>query len=121
MLTLLPFCISYDVCVFTIGIITQNTMWRGQTDNGKCLATFDSDCVSALEDAASGYALGLVSNPTPEPNSNLTAGSLPQVCYDVANSLQHNFPKQCLPFMNDSLAVTGTGKTTHLFEKEIFN
>ena len=99
--------LGYDVCMFTIAPISTNTLLRGQTDTGNCLATFDVDCKSALEDAASGYALGLIQNATPEPNSNLSEHSLSKVCYDVANSLESNFPEQCQKYMNDTSIIIG--------------
>lgn len=101
------FGLGYDVCAFTIGAIATNTLWRSQTDSGNCVATFDRDCVSALESAASGYALGLISNGTPPPNSNLTAGSLDHICYDVANAIQSDFPSECKKYMNDTIVVGG--------------
>ena len=101
--------LGYDVCAFTIGVIAANTLLRGQTDSGNCVATFDKDCVSAIESAASSYALGLVMNGTPPPHSNLTANSLDRVCYDIANSIQSNFPSECQKYMNQTQSLTVGG------------
>lgn len=104
--------LGYDVCAFTFLTYSDNTLLRAQADTGNCLATFDSECVSDLESAASGYADGLISNATPSPNSNLTAGSLPTVCYEIAQSIENNFPSSCGKFMNSSETLTVGGFRT---------
>ena len=103
------YALGYDVCAFTFPSYSTNTLWRAQSDTGNCYATFDEECVSALESAASGYANDLINNATPSPNSNLTASHLPRVCYDIAQALEQSFPSECQKFMNDSLTLTAGG------------
>lgn len=93
-------------------LIRADTIYRSVTDEGRCLQTFDDACVGKLETQAAEYANGLVSNPTPNPGSNLTQGSLSHVCYDIGNLLQENFPKECDKYLNTtgSASLYGTGK-----------
>ena len=72
--------------------------------------TLDEACVEALKDQATSSIVGLIGNPTPNPGSNLTAGSLNHVCYDVGNMMTENFPTQCKPFFNGSATVYGSGE-----------
>lgn len=120
----------YDACVVTVNgfspsesilmhptarqrsLYTLDTQYRSVNDKGGCLQTFDDACVGQIETQAANYANMLVSNPTPNPGSNLTQGSLSHVCYDIGNFLQDNFPKECTKYMNstDSASLYGTGK-----------
>jgi hypothetical protein len=101
--------LGYDVCAFTFPTYYLNTLYRAQSDSGNCFTAFDRDCVSALESAASSYADGLVLNATPPPNSNLSAGALSRVCYDIGQSLEQNFPSECQKYMNNSVALSVGG------------
>ena len=101
--------LGYDVCAFTLPTYSTNTLYRAQSDTGNCFATFDSDCVSALESAASSYADGLISNATPPPNSNLTADTLSRVCYDIGQTIEQNFPSECQKYMNNSVTLSVGG------------
>lgn len=103
------YALGYDICAFTFPTYSTNTLWRGQSDTGDCFATFDADCVRALESAASGYANEMIANATPNPNSNLTADNLGRVCYDLGQTLENNFPSECQKYMNDSLALSAGG------------
>lgn len=64
--------------------------------------------MDALKTQAAGFAYGLVSNPTPNPGSNLTQGSLGHVCYDVGNMIQNNFPEECNKYFNGSASAYGS-------------
>jgi hypothetical protein len=99
-------------CLFTVQVPSTNTALRGQSDTGNCAATFDSDCNSALEDAASGFVYNMVENATPPPNSNLTAGSQSTVCYKAGQTLQDNFPSECQKYFNGTAQVTGSALTS---------
>lgn len=87
------------------GPFPDNTNLRGQADNGSCTTMFDTDCVNAIELAVQQYALDLVANPTPEPNSNLTQQSLPGVCNSIGEMLQSNIPQECTKYVNGSTQV----------------
>lgn len=73
------------------------------------METFDEVCNEALKTQAAGLAFGLVQNPTPNPGSNLTQGSLGHVCYDVGNMLQDDFPAVCNKYFNGTPSVFGSG------------
>ncbi|KAF2162473.1 hypothetical protein M409DRAFT_27098 [Zasmidium cellare ATCC 36951] len=106
------FGLGYDVCGMNFGPFPDNTNLRGQADNGSCTTMFDADCVNAIELAVQQYALDLVANPTPEPNSNLTQQSLPGVCNSIGEMLQSNIPQECTKYVNGSTQVgSRTGLT----------
>lgn len=100
--------LGYDVCSVALTGYTENTLRRGQFDNGDCVALFDEACVEALEQQSQNLALYLVGNPKPLPNSNLTADSLPTVCDSIGQSMEARLPDQCKPYMNESW-YTATG------------
>ena len=105
------FALGYDACIVAVSGLSTNTLYRAQSDNGSCLATFNSDCVNALQSTSQDYATQLVSDPTPLPNSNLTVGTLYTVCDSIGRYLTANFPKQCMPYTNaSSILVAGTGQ-----------
>lgn len=87
-----------------------DTLYRAANDNGDCTTAFDPQCVEDLKTQAAQLALGLVSSPTPNPGSNLTAGSLSHVCYDVGNMLGADFPQTCNKYFNGSVTAVGSGK-----------
>ncbi|KAK4494648.1 hypothetical protein PRZ48_014004 [Zasmidium cellare] len=99
------FSLGYDVCGMNFGPFPDNTNYRGQADNGSCTTMFDTDCVNAIEQAVQQYALELTSNPTPDPNSNLTQQSLPGVCNTIGEMLQNNIPDECSKYVNGSTRV----------------
>lgn len=101
------FQLGYDVCGLNFGPLFENTIRRGQNDNGSCVQTFDEACVGAIKYAVSSFALELTLNPTPPPNSNLTSTSLPTVCNDIGQMLTSALPtlKECKPFFNSSVGV----------------
>jgi hypothetical protein len=94
--------LGYDVCAIYIDPwgIRDNTDSRAKYDNGTCLAALDAECVEALRDQSQDFAYQLVGSPTPLPNSNLTADSLPGVCDTIAKKMASAFPKQCTPFID---------------------
>lgn len=102
--------LGYDVCSIILPDITNNTLLRGQSDNGTCLSTFDASCVQALQAITEQLANTLVQNPTPLPHSNLTAASLPNVCDDITTSLMAGFPRECSPFFGNSTKSPALGK-----------
>lgn len=77
------------------------------------MQTLDDKCVEALKTQATSFTAGLVGNPTPNPGSNLTQGSIGHVCYDVGNLMTDNFPKECNQFFNGSAKVYGSAMTSH--------
>lgn len=77
-------------------------------DKGDCLETLDATCADALKEQATAYTLGLIGNPTPNPGSNLTQGSLSRVCYDIGTMIADDFPKECNKFFNGSASVYGS-------------
>lgn len=101
------FQLGYDVCGLSFGPLFDNTIRRGQDDDGSCLQTFDEACVGAIKYAVSNFAVELTLNPTPPPNSNLTSSSLPTVCNDIGQMLTSALPtiKECKPFFNSSASV----------------
>ncbi|KAK5173769.1 uncharacterized protein LTR77_002450 [Saxophila tyrrhenica] len=100
--------LGYDVCVFVTNTPDENTYLRGQSDPGDCSSTLNAECNAALTNMANSLALGLISNATPPPNSNLTEGSLSRVCYEIGNTIQNNFPDECNVFYNGSAMVSGS-------------
>jgi hypothetical protein len=95
--------LGYDVCAIYIDPsgIYDNTDSRAKYDDGTCLAAFDADCVQALMDQSNDLALQLVGSPTPLPNSNLTADSLPGVCDSIAQIMESALPNQCKPYLDE--------------------
>jgi hypothetical protein len=95
--------LGYDVCAIYIDpySIYDNTNSRAKYDDGTCRAAFDAKCVQALVSQSQGLALQLVGSPTPLPDSNLTADSLPGVCDTLAQRMASAFPKQCKQYMNE--------------------
>lgn len=102
------FGLGYDVCEIQMGgtgFLLNNTIYRGQSDNGSCLSTLDQPCIDAIEQLTEERALELVLDPTPLPNSNLTIDSLPTVCDDIANTLKANWPRECRYFFNATPSI----------------
>lgn len=60
-----------------------------------------------LKGATNAFAIELVGEPTPGAHSNLTSGSLPNVCADLALKLTDNFPQSCAPFFQGQGKVYG--------------
>lgn len=114
--------LGYDVCAFLLYRgLNDNTHHRSQYDNGSCLATLDSDCIDALQRSAEDLAMQLVSDPTPLPNSNLTADSFPGVCESIAASMTRTFPKQCEPYIDPTAYDPGVaGLTTNYNRTGLF-
>lgn len=99
--------LGYDVCTIYLeprGIL-ENTDMRAQHDNGSCLAAFDGDCVTALQQQSEDFALQLVGSPTALPSSNLTADSLPGVCDSLAEMMTSALPKPCKPYMDEGMSL----------------
>ncbi|KAM0715167.1 hypothetical protein Q7P37_009632 [Cladosporium fusiforme] len=115
--------LGYDVCAMTFepaGVL-NNTDARSQYDNGSCLATFDTDCVTALRQQSEDLAFQLTGFPTPLPDSNLTADSLPTVCDSIGQSMSSALPKECKPYINETeYLVYGQGLTTNYKTSGLF-
>lgn len=93
--------LGYDVCAIFLwpDNLYDNTILRGQSDNGSCYQTFDDNCANALMNAAQGYATW-IDHASPLPNSNLTAESLPTVCSDIRDQMAAKLPDECQAFIN---------------------
>lgn len=100
--------LGYDVCAiyFEPYGIYNNTDMRAYGNYGSCLVAFDEDCVGTIKQQSEDFAMQLVGNPTPLPDSNLTAGSLPTVCNDLATMMTSALPKQCKPYINEGMHST---------------
>jgi hypothetical protein len=85
---------------------TVNTFLRAQKDKGDCLTTLDATCIKDMSNAATDAARLLVGLPTPGPDSNLTANSLPSVCAKIASIVNSNFPSSCATYFNGSASLS---------------
>lgn len=115
--------LGYDVCAITFlpHSVYNNTNARAQYDDGSCLAAFNSDCVDALRQQSQDIAFQLVGNPSPLPDSNLTATSLPEVCDKLAQAMSPALPQSCKPFMNETrYDVAGQALTTNYESSGLF-
>ena len=97
----------YSACAFQFGALPENTLRRGQKDDGSCEQTFSKDCVLALTDKAALIAQYLTSDYTPGPYSNLTPPVLGGICGIIqaglgqANVAGNAFPSACRPYFDD--------------------
>ena len=63
---------SFSACAFVFRYLPENTIRRGQDDDGSCEQTLSRKCVQQLSERAEETAYWLVANPTVGPFSNLT-------------------------------------------------
>nr|POF25863.1 hypothetical protein CFP56_74948 [Quercus suber] len=98
--------LGYDVCALALGFANPYAVYRGQSDNGTCLATFDAPCINALKTAASTYAEWLVGG-NHGTQTNITDTSLPLICNDIATMIAANIPEECSAYFDEPLAIGG--------------
>ena len=88
--------------------MTAETIYRGARDNGSCLYTLDSDCVTDLKYLATSTSDGLVSDPvTLQPYTNLTGTALTTVCNDLTKTVQNALPDTCKKYFNQTAGTIG--------------
>lgn len=63
---------EFSACAFVFKYLPENTIRRGQNDDGSCEQTLSKKCVAQLNERAEETAYWLVANPTFGPFSNLT-------------------------------------------------
>nr|POF22132.1 hypothetical protein CFP56_36219 [Quercus suber] len=98
--------LGYDVCALALGFANPYAVYRGQSDNGTCLATFDAPCINALKTSASTYAEWLVGG-NHGTQTNITDTSLPLICNDIATMIAANIPEECSAYFDEPLAIGG--------------
>ena len=98
--------VGYDVCGIYISNVTAATQYRGMDDNGTCSTALGDACMGALTTLASEAADMLVGYSDQSNRANLSRGVLPEVCNDVASTVQKAFPKECRTHF-DTLEVAG--------------
>lgn len=94
-----------------IGPTSENTLYRGQDDDGTCKQTFDAECVHDLQSMATQFALDQTLNENGFIRANLSDDSLPQVCKNIGKSILDNFPSHCQAFLNSTAQVVASGKS----------
>jgi hypothetical protein len=95
--------LDYSGCTLFMGGLSQNLIRRAQSDSGNCSETLDNACVTALQNELESIAMGYVATNTdnsPAPG-NLSAGSLPRVCSDIATDFTNDnaVPDACAQFV----------------------
>ncbi|KAJ9606929.1 hypothetical protein H2200_008940 [Cladophialophora chaetospira] len=92
----------YSACAFSFKGLPQNTIERGQHDDGTCTQMLSQKCVAALEEVAANSAKWLVQNPTVGPYSNLTPPILEPICQQIS---------ECAPYFDDGSPLYPTLNT----------
>jgi hypothetical protein len=106
--------LGFDACAIRFGYgALDNTYRRGQYDNGSCLATFDAECINAVQRQAEESAMQLVGSPTYLSDGNLTANSIVGICDEISRRMATALPQPCKPYYNETgYSPVGVALTT---------
>jgi len=86
----------------------ENTVRRGQDDDGTCQKMLSPTCVKALQERLINKAFYYTASWTAPPYSNLSAGVLPTVCSYLAGDISEATTKgtnglaECVPYFDDA-------------------